>query len=141
MNLIFAKLFEEYIRKEDSPIIRITIYISIVYFFLSFAILLPIKTYIDKKILQNQLVYDNPTILIFVFGLLAIITLAVYHTYIKNRYIYVLVDKYRKRRLNKIILYIIVTLVPVTLLLLSGLLTVFLNGGSILGRRVIGLVE
>ena len=141
MNLIFAKLFEEYLRREDSPNRRITMYISIVYFFLTFAILLPLKTYIDKKIFHNNLSYNKTTVIIFVFGLFSIITFIVYKWYIKSKFIYNLADKYKDRKLNKIVLYIIVTLIPVALLLLSGLLTVLINGGSILGHRVAGLAE
>ena len=141
MNLIFAKLFEEYLRKEDAPNRRITMYLSIVYFFLTFVILLPIKIYIDKKLFRNGLNYDTSTIMIFVFGLLAIITFLAYYYYIKKKYIYILVDKYKERRLNKTILYLIVTLIPITFLLLSGLLTVLINGGNIFGQRIFGLAE
>jgi len=139
MNLIFAKLFEEYLRKENSPNRRITMYISIVYFFLTFAILLPLKTYIDKKVFHNNLSYNKTTVIIFVFGLFSIITFIVHKCYIKSKFIYNLVDKYKERKLNKIVLYIIVTLIPVALL--SGLLTVLINGGIILGHRVAGLAE
>ena len=141
MNLIFAKLFEEYLKKENSPNRRITMYISIVYFFLTFVILLPLKTYIDKKVFLNNLSYYKTTVIIFVFGLFSIITFIVHKWYIKSKFIYNLVDKYKERKLNKIVLYIIVTLIPVALLLLPGLLTVLINGGSILGHRVAGLAE
>lgn len=78
MNFIFAKLFEEYLRKNDSPTRRITIYISIFYFFLTFAIILPIKTFIDKKIFNNQLHYENKIILVALFVILTTITFIVH---------------------------------------------------------------
>lgn len=63
MNLIFAKLYEEYIRKNDSPKFSITLYISIVYFFLLFVLLLPIKTFVDKQIFDDQINYEKSTIM------------------------------------------------------------------------------
>jgi len=141
MNFIFAKLFEEYIRKNDSPKHRITAYISLVYFFLLFIILLPVKIFIDKRIFDNQLEYNRSTIMIIVFGLLSIIILTVYSIYIKNERIFRLVDKYKSKKINKGILYLIIILTPVMLLLLAGLATVYLNGGKILGNEINGLLE
>jgi uncharacterized membrane protein YbhN (UPF0104 family) len=141
MRFIFAKLFEEYVRRKDFPKYSITMYISVVYFLLSFAILLPIKTFIDKKIFDNQLEYESSTIMIPLIVIMALIIIAVYYIYIKNKRIYKLADRYKARKINKGILYIILVLTPVMLLLLAGTVTVYLNGGNILGNEINGLLE
>lgn len=141
MNFIFAKLYEEYKRKNNSPKYTITLYISTFYFFLSFAILLPIKTLIEKKIFNSKLEYEKSEIMLATFGLYAILLLIVYYVYIKNRHIFKLVDKYKNLRINKILLYLIIIVSPVTLLLLGATLTVFLNGGEILGNEINGLLK
>ena len=141
MNLIFAKLYEEYIRKNDPAKFNITLYISLVYFFLIFALLLPVKTFIDNKIFDDQTDYEKSTILTVVFGLLTLITSLVYYIYIKKNYIERLTKRYKTKKINKTILYIIVALTPVTLLLLGATTTVYLNGGEILGHKIQGLLE
>lgn len=141
MNLIFAKLYEEYLRKNDPAKFNITMYISIVYFFLMFALLLPIKTFIDKQIFDNQIDYEKSTIMIGVFGLLTIITCLVYYKYIKKKYIETLTKKYKSRKINKALLYLIVVGTPLTLLILAGTITVYLNGGEILGHKIEGLLK
>lgn len=141
MNFIFAKLFEEYLRKNDSPTRRITIYISIFYFFLTFAIILPIKTFIDKKIFNNQLHYENKIILVALFVILTIITFIVHYVFIRNNYIYSLIAKYKNIRINTTILYLIIVLTPVVLLLFAGLITVLFNGGEILGNKIEGFLH
>lgn len=141
MNFIFAKLFEEYLRKNDSPTRRITIYISIFYFFLTFAIILPINTFIDKKIFNNQLHYENKIILVALFVILTTITFIVHYVFIRNNYIYSLIAKYKSIRINTTILYLIIVLTPVVLLLFAGLITVLFNGGEILGNKIEGFLH
>ncbi|MDO8317110.1 MAG: hypothetical protein Q7T12_06265 [Flavobacterium sp.] len=141
MNLIFAKLFEEYIKKNDPAELKITSYISIFYFMLIFVLLLPIKTFIDKIIFQNQVSYDKNTIKFYVFSLLVLIISIVYYVYIKKKYIYKLMEKYKKRKLNKNILYILIIIIPGILLLLAGTITIYFSGGEILGQKTNGLLE
>ncbi len=141
MNLIFAKLYEEYIRKGDPAKFSITMYISIVYFFLSIVLLLPLKTLIDKQIFDDQIHYQKSTIMIVVFGLLTIIICLVYHKYIKKKYIETLTKIYKTRKLNKVLLYIIVVGTPLTLLILAATITVYLNGGEIFGNKIEGFLK
>ena len=116
-------------------------YISVFYFFLAFLILLPTKTYIDHQIFNNEIHYEKSTILIMVFGLLTAIIFFVYIGYIKNNYIQKLSEKYKKRSVNKALLFFIVTFAPVILMVLAGIITVLLNGGSILGNEINGYFE
>ena len=141
MNLIFAKLYEEYIRKNDPAKFSITMYISIVYFFLSFTLLLPIKTFVDKQIFDDKIHYEKSSIMVVVFGLLTIITCLVYYKYIKKNYIETLTKRYKARKINRALLYLIVAGTPVTLLIIAGTITVYLNGGEILGNRIEGLLN
>lgn len=141
MNLIFAKLFERYVKWNYPARFSITMYISVFYFFLAFLILLPTKTYIDHQIFNNEIHYEKSTILIMVFGLLTAIIFFVYIGYIKNNYIQKLSEKYKKRSVNKALLFFIVTFAPVILMVLAGIITVLLNGASILGNEINGYFE
>ena len=141
MNLIFAKLYEEYLRKNDPAKFNITLYISIVYFLLIFALVLSIKTYIDKKLYSDQINYEKSTIMTVIFGLFALIICLVYYIYIRNKFIETLVKRYKKTKLNKMLLYIIVIVTPVGLLLIGSFTVVYLNGGEILGNRIHGILE
>jgi uncharacterized membrane protein len=141
MNLIFAKLYEEYIRKNDPAKFSITIYISIVYFFLLFVLILPVKTLIDKQIFDDQIHYEKSTIMIVVFGLLILITCLVYYKYVKKKYIETLTKRYKTRKINKALLYLIVVGTPLVLLIIAATITVYLNGGEILGHKIEGLIN
>ena len=141
MNLIFAKLYEEYNRKNDPAKFNITLYISIVYFFLSFVLLLPVKKLIDKQIFNNQIHYEKSTIMIIVFGHLILITCLVYYKFIKKKYIETLTKRYKTRKINKAFLYLIVAGTPLTLLIIAATLTVYLNGGEILGHKIEGVIK
>ena len=90
---------------------------------------------------SGKINYGKYTIPFLVFGLLAITIFIVYHYYIKKKHIYKLLRKYKKRKLNKVILYSIVALAPVTMLLFAGTLTIYINGGEILGHEIKGLLE
>jgi hypothetical protein len=79
--------------------------------------------------------------MIVVSGLMAIILLFVYRIYIKNERILRLVERYKEIKINKVLLYFIIVLIPVILLLLAGIITVYLNGGKILGNEINGLLE
>lgn len=141
MNLIFAKLYEEYLRKNDPAKFNITLYISIVYFLLIFALVLSMKTYIDKKLYSDQINYEKSTIMTVIFGLFALIICLVYYIYIRNKFIETLVKRYKKTKLNKMLLYLIVIVTPVGLLLIGSFTVVYLNGGEILGNRIHGILE
>ena len=141
MNFIFAKLFKEYSRKESAPEYKIVAYISIFYFFLLFNLLLPLNSFIDKNVLTNEIDYKKDTITIIVFVLLGIILFIVYYVYITKKYIYKLVVKYNKTRINIVLLYIIVALTPALMLLTASITTVYINGGEILGKEIKGLLE
>lgn len=141
MNLIFAKLYEEYIRKNDPAKFNITLYISIVYFFLIFAIVLPFKTFIDKKIYDDQFHYEKSTIMTVVFVLLTVIICLVHYIYIKKRHIETLTRRHKENKINKTLLYLIVIVTPLALLILAGITTVYLNGGEVLGNRIHGILE
>src|SRR5690606_15939925 len=106
-----------------------------------FSIVLPIKTFVEKKIFSNSPDYEKSTLLIAVFGFLSLTILTVYHIYIKNKYIFQLADRYKERKINKTVLYLIIILIPVTLLLLTATVTVLLNGGQIFGNEINGLLE
>ncbi len=141
MNFIFAKLYEEYRRKNDPAKFYITFYISIVFFFLIFAIILPVKTFIDKKLFDNNIEYEKSTIMAVTFGLFAVITYLVYYLYVRRHYIETLTEKYKDKKINRTILYLIVALTPLILLIIAGTTTVYLNGGEILGYEIQGLLE
>ena len=85
--------------------------------------------------------YDESTIIVATIGLLAIITFFVYYIYIKKKYIYKLTENYKDRKINKTLLYLVIGLTPLVLLLFAGFITVFLNGGEILGTKIKGFLR
>ncbi|HJR99678.1 MAG TPA: hypothetical protein VJ780_01980, partial [Flavobacterium sp.] len=87
---------------------------------------------------SDKINYGKHTVTFWLFGLLATTIFIVYHFYIKKKYIYKLLRKYKKRKLNKVVLYSIVALAPATMLLFAGTLTVYINGGEILGHEIKG---
>ena len=101
-----------------------------------FTLLLPIKTFVDKQIFADKIRYEKSSIMIVVFGLFTIITSLVYYKYIRKKYIETLTKRYKARKINKALLYLIVVGTPVTLLIIAGIITVYLNGGEILGHRI-----
>ena len=141
MNLIFAKLYEEYIQKNDSAKFKIVIYISIFYFLAAFVILLPTITFLEHNVFINGIQNRKMLIKIGVFSLFTVIFYSVYYIYIKNKRIYKLVTKYKSRKINKTLLYLIVIFSPVILLTIAGFITVYLNGGKIMGDEIKGLIE
>jgi len=141
MNLIFAKLYEEYIQKNDSAKFKIVIYISIFYFLAAFVILLPTITFLEHNVFINGIQNRKMLIKIGVFLLFTVIFYSVYYIYIKNKRIYKLVTKYKSRKINKTLLYLIVIFSPVILLTIAGFITVYLNGGKIMGDEIKGLIE
>ena len=141
MNFIFAKLFEEYIRKNDPAEFKIAAYITVFYFMLLFILILPIKTYVDKKIFENEIHYEKTSVTYFIFGLLILIFFLVYNFYIKKKYIYNIVKKNKNRKINKIALYLLIMSIPSSFLLLGGIITVYLCGGEVLGQQIKGLLE
>ena len=140
MNFFFAKLFEEYQRKNDLPNVHITLYISLCYFFILFDFYLPASEMANKLYFDGRLAYNTSLVLVAVFSVLGLLIFAVYTVYIKNRKIFALTEKYKEAYFNKIILYSLTAFFPVSLLLLGATVTVLLKGGTILNHHFNGLI-
>lgn len=142
MHFIFAKLYQEY--KKNDPTTaktRITTYVTIFYLLLSLFIILPASSYIEKYITEKQSDYSKLTYIVFYLAFLITIMRVVYRYYIKNNYIQKLAEKHKNRKFNKALLYFfVITIIP-TLLVLAGILTVLVNGGTIGGNEIKGLLE
>ena len=140
MNFLFSKLFEEYQRKSDNAVFNVTLYISLFYFFLLFNFYLPLSEIFNKIYLHGGLKYGKFSLTIFVFAIIGIINYGVYIVYIKNGLLIRLVNKYKCRKMNRFVLYLIVALLPVFLLVSAATLTVLLKGGNILSYHFKGLL-
>jgi hypothetical protein len=141
MNFIFAKLYERYKKKNESAAFSITLYISVVYFFLLFAFSLPIGVVLKSLFFQGNMKYDKGACIIFIFIVLSLITYLVYYTYIKKKKINKLVIKYQGQKINKFMLYLLVMLMPAFFLVLGGTITVVLKGGKILNWQIEGIIN
>lgn len=141
LDIVFAKLFQEYQRKRDNAEIGITLYISIVYFLLTFCLFLPLTVAINKIFFNNEFRFGTTTAAIIAFSYLGLITFLTHKIYIKNQHILRLTKKYKSTNINITLVYLFVILIPPTLLLLAGAFTVLLNGGHILGREFNGLIS
>lgn len=141
MNFIFAKLFEQYKKKNESPVFSITLYISIVYFFLLFTFLLPISEVLKLKYFGEAVKYNKGTLMFIIFSVFAFITYLVYNKYIKKKTIYQLINKYREKKINKFMLYTIVMLMPVFFLFIGATITILLKGGKIVNWQIEGIIQ
>ncbi|MGE0569003.1 MAG: hypothetical protein AB7O73_13775 [Bacteroidia bacterium] len=141
MNFIFAKLYEEYKRKNDPAKFNITLYITIVYFFLTFAFVIPIKSILGKDLFYNEIEYGKSIIITVVFLVFGAIVCLVYYFYIRKNYIEILTKKFKDKKINKTILYIIVPLLPLSIFLIAGATAVYINGGEILGHKIHGILK
>lgn len=139
MNFLFAKLFDEYQRKGDSPIFSITMYISTIYFFVLFCIYLSVSEVLNKIYFANSINYNKIAMSVTVILVMVSITAAVYAIYIKNRLIFRLSEKYKTKILNKIILYGFVIFLPILLLFVATTSTVLLKGGIMFGLNIKGV--
>jgi hypothetical protein len=140
MNFIFAKLFEQYQKKNESPVFSITLYISIVYFFLLSTFLLPISEVLKLKYFGEE-VKNKGTLMFIIFSALAFITYLVYYKYIKKKTIYKLINKYREKKINKFMLYTIVMFMPVFFLFIGATITILLKGGKIVNWQIEGIIQ
>jgi uncharacterized membrane protein YidH (DUF202 family) len=141
LNILFAKLFTEYERKNDLPKFNITLYISFVYLLILFSLYLPLSVTINKKLFEGGLHYNKTFVMVGVFLTFGLVLYLTYTKYIKNKLIYRLTEKYQRKRISRPLLYILIVAVPLTLFLLSGTLTVLLTGGTILNSEFKGLLK
>jgi hypothetical protein len=139
MHFFFAKLFEEYQRKNDSANFNITLYISLFYLLLLFAIYLPISEVLDKIYWDSVLTYNKSILTAVIFAILAAVVYCVYYRYIKKGLIITLTKKYINRKINRGLLYALVVLFPLLFLIIGVTATVLLKGGTILDHHFKGL--
>ncbi len=139
MHLFFAKLFEQYQQKNDSAVFNITLYISMIYFFVLFDLFLPVSEIIDKVYFNNDLSYNQFILAIAVFSIMGGLIYGVYQVYINKNLIVKLVEKYKDRTINKLVLNTLTALLPILLLLTGATLTVLLKGGTMFGHKFDGI--
>lgn len=140
MNFFFAKLFEEYQKKNDSANFNITLYISLFYFFLLFALYLPISEGLNKIYFKNKFTYNKTILAVWVFGVLITIVSSVYVKYIKRGFILRLIKRYQGQGINRNLLYLLTAFFPLIFLLLGATTTVLIKGGTILNYHFKGVI-
>jgi hypothetical protein len=139
MNFIFAKLFEEYKRKNDSPKFNITLYISTFYSFLLFAIFLPLSETLQKILLDEKIKYSKTALYITIFSVFGLIIYIVFKRYVQSGYLESLSQKYKKKKIGKFFLYTSIVIFPIFFLLFGVTLTILLIGGNMLGYVIAGI--
>lgn len=122
MNLIFAKLYEKYSKKQETKNTSISLYISICYLFLSLLFLFPIKIFLEK----NGISLNRTSIYSSLFVIYTFTYFCVYHIYIKKKRIQKLTRKFRSIKISTFTLYACVIAIPPFLLLLAGVSTKYL---------------
>ncbi len=141
LNFLFAKLFTEHQKKNDSPEFSITLYISIVYLFILFSLYLPLSVTINKKLFENELHYDKAYVITGIFLTFGILTFLTYMKYIKDKLIYRLTKKYQTKKISRLLLYVLIAIIPLTFLLVGATITVLLTGGTILNMEFEGVLN
>ncbi|WP_312422397.1 hypothetical protein [Epilithonimonas sp.] len=140
MNLIFAKLFEKYLSKNHPAEFTITLLISFFYFVIFCFFFIPINEYISKKYFDNERFLQKGQLIFLISAVYIIILTFVYIKYIRKKFIYELKNKFKDRKISNIFLNTFLILFFPTVLILSGILTVILVGGKILGLQFNGLL-
>jgi len=129
MNFFFAKLFQEYKSNRGSGIAEdnITAYIMSLYFMMFLGIYLPGSVFLENKLLHERPEYGN--IYTQVFFLLSILSSYkfVRRKYITKRYIYTITEKYKKKKFNTFLLYLIAATLHILIMLLGATLAVLIN--------------
>ncbi|RZL42999.1 MAG: hypothetical protein EOP00_22940 [Pedobacter sp.] len=126
MNFLFAKVYEEFKRQAQvNATFQVTSFIGIVFF------LFGIIAYLILSEILNLRIYT---------GLLIITTLTIslglaYFGYIKNHKIDVLENKFKDKKINRTVLYLIMIFLPILLLLIGASLITILKGGIILSYQ------
>jgi hypothetical protein len=141
LNFLFARLFIEYQRKNQSPEFNITLYISVVYLFILFSLSLPISVIINKKLFDGELHYNKAFINTGVFLAFGLVTFLTYVKYIKEKLIYRLATKYQSKKISRLVLYFLIVIIPLTFFLLGGTITVLVTGGTMLNTEFKGLLN
>lgn len=132
MNFLFAKLFQEFVKKQRlDAAFQITGYIGLVYFLIGFDLYLIVTT-LFGLILPTG---------ISLFWLLVFSMTGAHFGYVRNEKIVALESRFQSSKINKLLLYLIAVLLPVVLFMTGPTLLILLKGGSILNYHITGLLK
>jgi hypothetical protein len=142
MILLIVRLYRSYRLKGDpNPEMKITGYLAMVLYFITWCIILPLIEVINLKFPNNNLKFDR--------AVWVITSLVISYFYYRVIYKYLFTYKrmkvwekrYKAFYIPTFLLYTVVILLPVLLMLLGPTLAVLLTGGEILGNKVTGVLE
>jgi hypothetical protein len=142
MNLLLVKLYEEYKRKGDpNPEMKLTAYLTLVYIFLFFCIFLPTSEVVSDLYFGGNLKINSNVLLFFLLSTGFIVYKLTYkRLFIKGK-IRQLSKLYSKTRIPRVLLYLIVVMLPISLMLLGATLTVLITGGQMFGYAYKGWIN
>lgn len=142
MFFLFAKLYQEYKRVDTwNPEERIVLYITFVMQCLVLSLFIPIWEIVsnfmesDNRLLQLTIILFF-TILVFTIGRKLINKIL-----FREKKMYLLLEKYKRYSINRILLYLVSIALPIFLLFLGPVIVIFFKGGEVLGMRIEGLIH
>jgi hypothetical protein len=142
MNLLLVKLYEEYMRKGDpNPEMKLTAYLTLVYIFLFFCIFLPTSELVSDLYFGGNLKINSSVLLLILLSTAFIVYKLTYKRLFKKGKIRQLRKKYSATKLPRVLLYLIVIMLPISLILLGATLTVFISGGEMFGYSYKGWIN
>lgn len=141
MLFLFTKLYEEYKRVNSwNPQERIVLYLIFIIQCIFLAFFVPVWDILTRYIPINRTIF-----LLIVGGfILAIFTKGrkfINNKLFKRKGMSLLIDRYKHRSINRVLLYVLSTAIPFFLLFAGPLMSVLLNGGTFWGMRIEGLLK
>ena len=124
MNFIFAKLFERYKKKNESPVFSTTLYISFVYLCALMGFVISLFSVLTISLKEN---FTKETVIGGVLVAAIAINVGVYYLFFKKQLMNRLQVKYRNRKIGNALLYTLVVLMPLFFFLLGPFVTIHLK--------------
>jgi hypothetical protein len=142
MTFLFVKLYEEYKRVgATNPEDRVALYATYFVLMLFFAIFIPLWVTIDSVFFDDRLGIHPILLLAIAFTIGIKGYKIIYRKFFRKNRMTALQKKYKAYTVNRVVLYFVIFLMPISLLLLGMMLGILLTGGEILGKSIRGFIE
>jgi len=142
MNLLLVKLYEEYKRKGDpNPEMKLTAYLTLVYLFLFFCIFLPTSEVVSDLYFGGNLKINSNVLVFILLSTAYIVYKFTYKRLFKEGKIRQLSKRYSTTTFPRVLLYLIVIVLPISLMLFGATLTILITGGEMFGYTYKGWIN
>lgn len=141
MLFLLAKLYEEYKRVDLwNPQERIVLYLTFISQGFFSTVFVPVWHILTRHIAINRIVF----LLVFGGCIITIFTKGrklIYGQLFKRKKMSILIDRYKNRSINRVVLYVLSVVIPFFLLFAGPLISVLLSGGTLFDIKIQGLLN